>query len=219
MPTDWLLWQLTDSAFPTGGFAHSGGLEAAVQIGFVSDAQTLERFIQAMLSQLGRGVAQFALAAWDRPDEFVRIDRECDLFLNNHVSNRASRMQGQALLSSASKIFLEAHRAELISRWAIAARRDRLASHLAPVFGLVANGLGICSEQAMMLFLFTHLRGATSAAVRLGIVGPMQGQQIQSRFAAESNWFNGDREAVQINPMVDLLQMNQDRFYSRLFQS
>ena len=33
----WLLWQLADSAFPTGGFAHSGGLEAAWQNGEVSN--------------------------------------------------------------------------------------------------------------------------------------------------------------------------------------
>jgi hypothetical protein len=30
---DWLIWQLMDSAFPTGGFAHSNGFEAAFQAG------------------------------------------------------------------------------------------------------------------------------------------------------------------------------------------
>jgi urease accessory protein len=35
---DWLLWQLADSAFPTGGFAHSGGLEAAWQHGEIRNS-------------------------------------------------------------------------------------------------------------------------------------------------------------------------------------
>lgn len=31
--SDWLVWQLLDSGLPTGGFAHSCGLEAAMQLG------------------------------------------------------------------------------------------------------------------------------------------------------------------------------------------
>lgn len=30
---EWLVWQLLDSGLPTGGFAHSCGLEAAMQLG------------------------------------------------------------------------------------------------------------------------------------------------------------------------------------------
>jgi urease accessory protein len=45
MTTDWLLWQLADSAFPTGGFAHSFGLEAAWQQGEVN-AASLASFLR-----------------------------------------------------------------------------------------------------------------------------------------------------------------------------
>ena len=40
-PDEWVLWQLLDSAYPTGGFAHSGGLEAAWQHGEVGTRQAL----------------------------------------------------------------------------------------------------------------------------------------------------------------------------------
>ena len=221
MKNDLLLWQLADSAFPSGGFAHSGGLEAAHQLGLVSDADSLEPFLENGLSQVRRGVACFAHEAWTHPDEFAAIDHDCDLFLNNHVANRASRAQGQALLSSASKAFAGVSPDKAIARWTMTARRDRLPSHLAPVFGLVSRALNVPSAQMSSLFLFIHLRGYISAAVRLGIVGPMQAQQSQASLAMKLSGIDPMplRSAAQINPMLDLIQMMQDRLYSRLFQS
>src|SRR6185312_5576255 len=50
-----LLLQLGDSAFPAGGFAHSGGLEAAAQLGEVKGAEAVRAFCEQSLWQTGRG--------------------------------------------------------------------------------------------------------------------------------------------------------------------
>jgi urease accessory protein len=223
MTSDWLVWQLADSAFPSGGFAHSAGLEAAVQLGVVFECETFARFLQNVLIQMGRGPAYFARAAWLAPEDFGAIDQDCDLFLNNHVANRSSRAQGKALLASASKAFADVAADDSPARWALAVRQERLAGHQAPAFGLVARAIGIPFDQMKDLFLFIQLRGCISAAVRLGIVGPIQAQQIQANLAAKpsATAFTDSPECrpVQINPVLDLMQMTQDRLYSRLFQS
>src|ERR1700749_2765699 len=93
---DWLLWQLADSAFPTGGFAHSAGLEAAWQHGEVRNRNELVSFVEASLHQLGRAALPFVTAAHAEPERLEEFDIFCDAFTINHVANRASRAQGRA---------------------------------------------------------------------------------------------------------------------------
>ena len=209
---EWLIWQLADTAFPVGGLAHSNGLEAAWHHGAVVDGPTLDGFVRVALRQTVRGTLQFVRASRDRPERLAEIDAECDLFLNNHVSNRASRAQGRAFLAATGRIFGTAG----FTRVADAVRDGSAVAHLAPVFGAVMGVLHVSPEQTDSLFLFMLARGCISSAVRLGIVGPLEGQQIQSRLRAEPATFDS---AVQTAPVLDLLQATQDRLYSRLFQS
>ena len=96
----WLLWQLADSAFPIGGFGHSSGLEAAYQHREVTNRAELIAFLETSLTQLPHGALPFVKAVHEGEIEFCEIDWLCDAFTSNHVANRASRGQGQALLAT-----------------------------------------------------------------------------------------------------------------------
>jgi urease accessory protein len=215
-PADWLIWQLIDSAFPTGGFAHSAGLEAAWQHGEISRPDGLNDFIHASLEQCGHALLPFVAAAFDLPDQVSGHDSLCDVFLTNHVANRASRAQGRALLAAAERLS-PSRVGELKSQMTF--------THFAPAFGAGMRALGVERETARRMFCFLHLRGVLSAAVRLNIIGPMEAQVVQQAASAKAEMLLKKCEAqslddiAQTAPLLELWQGAQDRLYSRLFQS
>jgi urease accessory protein len=208
----WLLWQLGDSAFPTGGFAHSAGLEAAWQHGEIRNRVELRSWLDASLEQLAHVALPFVNAAQEEPARLAEFDQLCDAFTPNHVANRASRLQGRALLAAVEHIFKSPF-------------NPPPCAHLAPVFGAAMSRLEVPPADAVRLFVFMHLRGAIAAAVRLNIVGPMEGQTIQHRLAARAEAVAQRGAALTLDdlaqtaPLLDLWQGAHDRLYSRLFQT
>jgi urease accessory protein len=82
-------------------------------------------------------------------------------------------------------------------------------------------------EQTVGCFLFLNLRGLISAAVRLGIVGPIEAQTLQLELSADApKWVaralsckDAETEVAQTSPLLDFYQALQDQLYSRLFVS
>src|SRR5690242_18307348 len=134
----WLLLQLADAAFPTGGFAHSGGLEAAAQLGEV-DGAGLRAFVEQALWQAGLGALPFVRAAREEPERLADLDARCHAFLTSHVASRASRAQGRAFASTCARVFPR----EPIARLDEAVRARALRGHHAPLFGAILGALGI----------------------------------------------------------------------------
>ncbi len=208
----WRLLQLADSAFPTGGFAHSAGLEAAAQAGEVRE---LAAFTRSALWQAGLGALPLIQDAWRDPQALARLDARADLFLANQVTNRASRTQGGAFFSTCARVFPdEAPRLP-----------EGLCMHLAPLWGRVFRALGMSLDEARALFLWSSARGVLSAGVRLGLAGTYEAQRmlvelgpaldlVATRCAALCA-----EDLAQPAPLVDLLSATHDRLHSRLFQS
>ena len=210
--TTWRFLQLADSAFPTGGFAHSGGLEAAAQSGEVRD---LGAFTRAALWQAGHGALPLIREAWLEPGELPRLDARADIFLANHVANRASRTQGAAFFSTCARVFpAEAPRLP-----------EGLCMHLAPLWGMVSRALGLPLEEARALFLWSTARGALSAGVRLGLAGTYEAQRLLGELGPALDAVTdrcgelGAEDLAQPAPLLDLLHATHDRLHSRLFQS
>jgi urease accessory protein len=216
-----LIWQLIDSGFPSGGFAHSGGLEASVQHGHVTSADAVRAFAMQALAQAGRSALPLVTAAHRRPADLAGLDRLSDAFLSSSVANRASRAQGRALLASVARSFPH------VSMGALEAQvhEHHLAMHHAPMFGAIYRTLEIPMFETQQAFLFTSLRSVASAAVRLGLIGGYEAQELQASLSGRIDDVirrcgdSGPRDIAQTAPLVDLFQSTHDRLYSRLFQS
>ena len=218
---DLFLWQLADSNFPSGGFAHSAGLEAALHHGEATDSRALWRLICDVLTQAGSGSLPLVIASHADDRALSQLDALCDAFLSNPVANRASRAQGQALLMTCVRSFPNTSLRSLNET----VRRESLRAHHAPMFGAVARALGIDRLATQELFLFLVCRGLISAAVRLGAVGVYEAQGLQRQAGQEIPGIAKACEGfapldiAQTAPILDLVQSTHDRLYSKLFQS
>jgi urease accessory protein len=217
--SDWLAWQVVDSAFPTGAFAHSWGLEAAWQHGEVDDLDALRVFLEAAIQQAGYAALPLLNVAYLAPDRLEALDELAEAFLINPVANRTSRAQGRTLVATAVRIWPSAALADL------EAHAQATSAHLAPLSGAVFRAIGLPLSTAQKVVLYGAARGVLSAAVRLGIAGSYEAQRMQFECGP---WLDvltercaglRERDLAQTAPVLELLQSWPDRLYSRLFKS
>jgi urease accessory protein len=222
MPS-WMILQLADSAFPTGGFVHSAGLEAAVYAGEVRGRDDVESFCGEIITQTAHGSLPIVGAAFDAPERLAEIDAFTTTTLWSQVAARASKAQGWALLDTARRAFADAEWGP--SPFLHDLRKNGDGPHFAPAFGFVTRTLEVSRDDALATLLHLSVRGVLSAAIRLGTVGPGEAQAIHRRLhplldtALAQGRARGLDDVAQTAPLVELFQAKQDQLYSRLFQS
>ncbi len=169
------LLQITDTSFPSGAFAFSGGLETLVHEGRVRGAQPLHDFLTGeILPRWAHFDRVFLRAAFDAaPHTIPDIDADCET--RNTIASLAdaSRRQGRATLSSHARLGTPGADAYL-SRL----RAGAVPGHAAVVQAIIGRGRDLPLAMAEMGALHALATATVSAAVRLGAIGALQGQQV-----------------------------------------
>ncbi|XP_035697893.1 urease accessory protein F-like [Branchiostoma floridae] len=216
--------QISDSAFPTGGFSHSVGLEAAIKLGIVNTTENFKQFTVQCMENAGSFSLPYVTAAYHScmdQDRLTDLDSRCQACLNNHVANRASIRQGNSLIVTAAKIFPD----EQIRRIETLLEQDRLHGHYAVMFGFLSAVLQLDLHQAHQMFVFGVLRTIIASAVRLGNVGTIEAQRIQFELQQgvdniiRRNLRRAVEEACVTFPLVDITQNTHDTMFAKLFHS
>jgi urease accessory protein len=221
---------LSDSRFPAGGHAHSGGVEPAVTAGTVTDVASLEVFLRGRLGTAGlvaAGLAAAACAPHDHFDFWAELDAAADARTPAPAQREASRRQGRALLRAARVAWPGAGRGAAgpgAADWP-----PQPTPHHAIVLGAAAAAAGCAPAEAARIAAYQALAGPASAAVRLLALDPMRASALLARLATVIEQTAERAAAAAAGPLddlpypsapaLDLLAEAHIRAEARLFES
>lgn len=169
-----------DSFFPSGTISFSWGLETLAAEHTVTSAADVRRLIEGQLAcrwaTCDRPALVGAYRAADALDEVARIDNQLDALALSREMRQGGRRAGGALL--------RVH-ASLATPQA-GGYRDLVSAgdapgQLAVIQGLVWRGVGLNEQAASALSGYTTCVGFVGAAIRLGLIGHVDGQRILSQ--------------------------------------
>ncbi|MFJ4829019.1 urease accessory protein UreF [Streptomyces sp. NPDC088747] len=168
---------LADGRFPAGGHAHSGGAEAAVKAGRITDAASLEDFCRGRLHTAGLVAASLAAAAAIGVDPSV-LDAAADARTPSPALRSVARRLGRQLMRAARATWPSAELDAL-------AREFPKGAHQPVVLGLAARAAGLGLEDAAYCSVYEAVSGPASAAVRLLSLDPFDATGALARLAPE----------------------------------
>jgi urease accessory protein len=168
---------LADGRFPAGGHAHSGGAEAAVAEGRITDTATLAEFCRGRLHTAGLVAAALAAAA-AAGAELLALDEAADARTPSPALRTVSRRLGRQLLRAARTAWPAAALDQL------AADRPR-GAHQPVVLGATARAAGLTPLDAARAAAYESAGSPATATVRLLGLDPFQAAAVLARLAPD----------------------------------
>lgn len=168
---------LADGRFPAGGHAHSGGAEAAVKAGRITDAASLEEFCRGRLHTSGAVTAALAAAAALGIDPGT-LDAAADARTPSAALRVAARKLGRQMMRAARATWPHPELDAL-------ARRFPKGAHQPVVLGLAARAAGLGAQDAAYCSAYEGVSGAATAVVRLLSLDPFDATGVLARLAPE----------------------------------
>ena len=227
------LLQVSDSAFPSGRYTLSYGLETLVESGHLTVPAESSTLVALLGDSIRFGAAPsdgLALACAHRaagPDGSVdlelvtRVDQRLTAVKLPREARDASTRTGRAVLATATA----AIGGTALHDYAELVKRGRSPGNHAVVIGLLSAHLGVPCLDAVVGELYAFSASWVAAAVRLGLVDHRTAQAVLHRsrpVIADAALQAVDRDVAQISsctPLLDVMAMRHEEAELRLFAS
>jgi urease accessory protein len=224
-----MLLHLCDSLFPSGGFAHSDGLEAATAAGRVTSARDLSEWIEVYLDEpierVDGPAMLMARAACVNESrlELEALDAHLYALRPSATGRSAIRATGSRLL----KTWFTVHGEYVQPSSRLACLRTPPAYTLPVAFGIVCALAGVAGRAGLEGFIYSRLAASISSAMRLMPIGQNEAhgvlacalRRVPAAADAIARHVAGRQRIGAFAPAMDLASMEQRSVRSRLFLS
>ena len=218
MTTDLLrLMTWLSPAFPVGGFAYSGGLEAAVREGHVGAVDELRDWLEMALQQgQMRNDAVLLTEAWHAHGDSKRLAEVADL-----ARSLAGSAERHLEITAQGDAFVDA-----AVPWSPPSMEElEREMPYAVAVGVVAAANGIDLHATLVAWLHALTSQAVSAAIRLGVLGQRDAMALLAEL--EPILLDTAKWALTSTPdalgsatvIADILSARHENLHSRLFRS
>jgi len=222
------LLQITDSLFPAGAFAHSGGLEGLLQTQQQTDGTALWVIVESIWKQqLLRvdGLIGFHVHRAMRQVELERVctlDRQLTALKLTRELRDASLQTGRSFITEAARLVPSPVLATLQTQLLA----DESAGNYATAFMAVAAAAGVDEDPSFLAWGYQSIAQLSAALLRLGVVG----HRVAARLVADMRSvveeglamvrsFDAANEVSGFAPLLEIASMVHEQQYSRLFRS
>ena len=226
--------QLSDSMFPSGLYAASNGLESMFLDGSVTSAGGLAGLCRTLIGQqVGpcdcvMAARACSLAAAGDDAGLADLDAECAALKPVREQREAAARSGAQLARGVGRCG-GGGGGGVIARYCRAVSSGAASGTYPVALGACCGSLGMAPGHAALVALYGFAASMVGAALRLGIIHHIEGQEIihglkpqmaaAAREAEGRAAGGGDAGAWQFAPLAEIAQMGHERMDARMFVS
>ena len=221
------LLQSSDSMFPSGAYAHSFGLEGAVQDDVVCDVESYSDYLRDfVLPQIIHLELPMTGLAFDASLE-ANLNRLCTLDERYGAMKTTNELRTASARIGTQRLALAADLLDdsFISEVHDAAENGRLAGHEVLAMGVQCARTGMSQSDALGVVYYLSLSVLTNAIVKLIKIGQTDCQRILASNLGRIDDVIHRAKAVSeeeigwFSPLTDIVSARHETAYSRLFIS
>lgn len=217
------LLQISDTAFPTGSFSHSMGLESFAEAGELESAEDLKSLVKLYLRSLTTSDCVALRASCGAEfEKLLRIDRLLSATKPTRELRTASSSTGKRFLVSVSALGVED---AVLGEFTAAVKVGTSPGNLAVGYGVAAPALGLYLEDVLPAYLYASAASLVAAGQKLIPLGGSAAQRVlfdlweEIARAAEKSREVAPEEMYAFSPTIDLHSMLHERQRVRLYMS